>query len=543
MANGLIPACSSDKNNFQPRLGLAWSPQFTSGALHWLFGDPNQSLVSAGFGEITQMAYLNISLDSLNFDGTTLNTVTTKDPTVLSFFPNAPSAAALAAVTPAFGLPPFGRVRPISPNLHNPEMRMFNLGVEHEFTKDLKAGIQYIGQFGFGLFGERDVNAAPVIADPAHPGFFYFGPRPNPNFTAIRTNENSRTSHYNGMLINVEKKFSNHVQFMASYTWAHALTSGEDFFGLSEPGDSVHIRPELGPAFNDIRHAANMGVVLDSGHMTGNRYAGFVANNLGLSWIGQIQSGRPYPVSTGSAGFANGRFFGAGSETQQRPNQLADGTVSVAGIASAFGNNALFANSPASQTMCTAQGFTSAQCASIRNTFLAPAAADGNGAVDALTGETVDFQQVNGNVGRDVGRGSPFTKFDASLHKSYSIPGRENIKLEFRFDAFNVFNHSNFQSYNSNDVLTAMGLSLKTDASGNVIGPNPDFFSCTACQRPNGTFIGSNGQVLHLSNLTHGKVSSSLLNPIFGGPGAPGLGDPGTADIPRTLQLSFHVRF
>ena len=109
--------------------------------------------------------------------------------------------------------------------------------------------IQYIGQWGFGLFGERDTNAPVIAADPAHPGFFYFQnqPKVNPSlgttarpdnrFTAIRTNENSRTSHYNGLLVSATKRFSNHVQFNTSYTWSHALTSGEDFFGLSEPGD------------------------------------------------------------------------------------------------------------------------------------------------------------------------------------------------------------------------------------------------------------------------------------------------------------------
>jgi hypothetical protein len=519
--NGLISACSSDNNNWQPRLGLTYA-----------LGD--KTLIRAAAAETTMLAFNNVVLDSLNFDGTTLNTVTTSDPNVLKFFPNAPSAAALAAVTPAFGLPPFGRVRPISPNLHNPEMRMANLGVEHQFTKTFKGAAQYIGQWGFGLFGERDANAPPVIADPLHPGFSYFGSRPNANFTAIRTNENSRTSHYNGLLVSGEKKFSNHIQFNASYTWSHALTSGEDFFGLSEPGDYVNIRPELGPAFNDIRHAANMGVVLDSGKLTTNRWTGFFANNLGLSWIGQIQSGRPYPISTGSAGFANGRFFGAGSETQQRPNVLPDGTISVAGIASAFGDIGLFANTPdqiiagnlveGSHHLCTDQGFTDAYCNSLQNTFLAPGAASGKGAVDVLSGETVEFKQVNGNLGRDAGRGAPFTKFDASLHKTYSIPGRENIKLEFRFDAFNVMNHTNWQSFNSNDVLTILPFNLDN--------------TCTLCQRPNGTFIGASGQVLHLSDLTHGKISSNLLKPNFGI-----LGDPGSADIARTLQLSFHVRF
>jgi hypothetical protein len=56
--------------------------------------------------------------------------------------------------------------------------------------------------------------------------------------------------------------------------------------------------------------------------------------------------------------------------------------------------------------------------------------------------------------------------------------------------------------------------------------------------------VGSTGQVLRLSDLQHGRVSPDLLNPIFGAPGAVvGLGDPATADIPRTFQLSFNVKF
>ena len=522
--NGLIPACSSDKNNWQPRLGFTYAP--------WA-----KTLIRGSFAETTMLAFNNVVLDSLNFDGTTLNTIITSDPRVLAFFPGTPSAAALAAVTPRLGVPPFGRIRPISAHLRNPEMRSFNFGVEQQLSKTLVVGAQYIGQFGFGLFGERDLNAPPVIPDPAHPGFFFFGNRLNPNFTAIRTNENSRTSHYSGLLVSANKRMSNHVQFIASYTFSKSLTSGEDFFGLSEPGDYVHIRPELGPAFNDIRHAANMGVVLDSGKVTSNTFGGFFANNLGLSWLGQVQSGRPYPFSSGSAGFSNGRFFGFGSETQQRPNQLPDGSVSVAGISSAFGDNALFG--PGAVAMCNASGFFSpAQCASIQNTFLAPAGASTRGSIDAMTGQIVDFRQVNGNVGRDSGRGSNFVKFDASLHKSFAIRGAERVKLELRVDAFNILNTSNFLSYNTNDVLTAMSFSFAKDAAGNITGPAANFFSCTTCQRPNGTFIGSGGQTLRLTDLTSGKISSNLLRPVFNF-----LGDPASVDGPRRLQLSFHVRF
>jgi len=534
--NGLILACSSDPNNFQPRLGFAYAP----------WGD--KTVFRASFAEVTMLAYNNVVLDSLNFDGTTLNTVTI-DPTqpccgltgpqiqalLNTAFPNLPSASALAPFAPQL-TGPFGRVRPIANNLRNPEMRMFTMGVEHEFTKTLKAGAQYIGQFGFGLFGEQDLNAPALIADPAHPGFFYFGARPNANFAAVRTNENSRTSHYNGLLLSVQKNFSNHVQFLASYTWSHATDSGEDFFGLSEPGNPFNCcRAEMGPAFNDIRHAANMGVVLDSGHVTANRYGGFFINNLGLSWLGQIQSGRPYPISTGSAPFGGSeRFFGAGNETQQRPNVLPGGIISSAGIASFDGINALFG--PGAVAQCILAGFPAGQCNAIQNTFLAPVV--NSGAIDALTGQAVDFQLVNGNVERDAGRGSPFVRFDASLHKTYSIPHAENVKLELRFDALNVFNHPNWVSFLSNDVLAVMGISATNIGGGLGAGgalPNANFFTCTGCMRPDGTFVGTNGQALTLKALQQGgAINSSAFN---------GLGNPGADDNPRRLQLSFHVRW
>ena len=33
--------------------------------------------------------------------------------------------------------------------------------------------------------------------------------------------------------------------------------------------------------------------------------------------------------------------------------------------------------------------------------------------------------------------------------KTFTVPKYENIKLEFRFDAFNVFNHTNWTLFNT----------------------------------------------------------------------------------------------
>jgi hypothetical protein len=500
--NGIISACSSDGNNWQPRLGFTWEIR-------------KGTLFKASAAENTMLAFNNVVLDSLNFDGKNLRTVTTTNPAVLAAYPNAPNPALL--IGPACP-PACGRVRPISPNLKNPEIHMLNASIQHEFGKNTVAEIQYIGQFGSGLFGERDVNAPVVAADPAHPGFFYFQvqapvdptqpltARPDNRFAGIRTNENSRTSQYNGMLVSVNKRMSQHFSVNGSYTWSHAITSGEDFWGLSEPGDPTNIKAERGPAFNDIRHAVNLSGVIDTGRLSNTNVLRWFTNNITLGFVEQLQSGRPYPFSTGTGGFGNAIYFGTGNESQQRPNVLPDGTISTAGIASADGTNGLFSG-PGGNTFL-APGITAGSCTNV----VGKAACAGS--ISADTGDVVDFKQLNGNMTRDAGRGSPFYRTDASLKKVFAIPGRESLKLELQADALNLFNHSNWQGFNANNVLSALS------------------------PRPDGTYVGSSGQVLHLSDINHGKISSNLLSPAFGG-----LGDPSSVDGSRVFQLSFHVRF
>src|SRR5712692_2856247 len=69
-SNGIIPACSSDKNNWQPRLGFTFAP--------W-----QGTLFKLSFAESTVLAFNNVVLDSLNFDGKNLRTVilTSSSPT------------------------------------------------------------------------------------------------------------------------------------------------------------------------------------------------------------------------------------------------------------------------------------------------------------------------------------------------------------------------------------------------------------------------------------------------------------------------------
>jgi len=511
--NGIVPACSSDHNNFQPRVGIAWSPHYESGFLHTIFGNPEETVIRASFAEVTQLAYLNVSLDSLNFDGVNLFTTTFTQPSVLSFFPNRPPDSFLSALrAPGF----FGRVRPISNDLRNPEVRQMNFAITRQVGRTFVFNVGYTGVLGFGLFGERDTNFPIIKADPAHPGFSYFGQRPDERLDAVRTNENTRSSAYHGLLVSASKRLSHHFQFQAGYVLSKQLSSSEDFFGLSEPGDVTNVRAERALAQSDTRHQGNFGVVFDTERLAEGGVLKHLVNNWTIGVIGQLQSGRPYPVSTGDVPFATSAFFGAGSESQQRPNVLADGTLVSTNIASAFGSNLLV--SQAGRALCNCP----------QTTFLAPADADPRGSIDSFTGDLVDFQFVNGDLVRNAGHSDAYYRFDMSFSKAFPI--KDQMRLEVKADVFNIFNRPLFFLFNGNDVLSLMAPSSD---------PN-----CRVCLNAfNGRYIGADGRQLKIQDLQNGRVSRDLLTPIFGPAGGPGLGDPTGTDISRTIQLSLRFRW
>ncbi len=256
--------------------------------------------------------------------------------------------------------------------------------------------------------------------------------------------------------------------------------------------------------------------------MVNTHALGWATNDWSLNFIGQFQSGRPYPVSTGTGPFAGERFFGSGNETQQRPNVLSDGTLVTNGVPSYNGNN-----NDISENGATILGCGTA----CQNTWVAPLSASAAGPIDPISGDLVDFTLPNGNLERNAGVSPPFARLDFSIQKSFRfIPSHENWRFELRADFFNVFNHSNFLGNNTNP---------------NVLGASVD--------PATGHILGFDNRVLNISDfrLSHAQAVKDLstFQPNAAGLGCPpsgnfcGAGDPAIADIARTIQLSFHVRF
>ena len=552
--NNIIPACGHDRNNFPPRLGFAWSPDFNSGPLHMLFGDPGKSVVRIAGAEITELAYLNVVLDSLNFDGVSLVTAAADTSTplgqqILSQFPNFPSQVQLQGLlTPGF----FGRVRPISPHIKNPEIHQASLSITRQVGPSFVFSLGYQGVFGSGLFGETDQNFPAPIADPAHPGFFYLPPRPDPRFTAERTNFSNRTSQYHALVLTANKRLSRHFQFNANYSFSKTLGTGEDFFGLSEPGNPLmNLSAEKAPSQQDIRHLANFTIVVDTEKLTAMSLLKPVVNDWTFGLIGTVQSGRPYPISTGDGAFSGSAFPALGSETNQRPNICAVGST-IPGCAGAPVGAIVATNigTHGGSTLLISQNGVAAACAagapncnSLQTTFLAPAGASASGPVDSITGDPVDFQFISGNLGRNLGLTKGLTDFDVSAMKAFRIPRTESIRLELKMDVFNVLNHPNFIANDSNDVTSAFGLP--------ALGPDFDCHDLTTktCSVAHinpytGLYMGTNGQPLTLSVFRAGRPLHDLTNTTWAGLGNPAATALGTsAGANRVIQLALRIVF
>jgi hypothetical protein len=508
--------------------------------------------------EITELAYLNVVLDSLNFDGVSLNTAAADTSTplgrqILNQFPNFPSQVQLQGLlTPGF----FGRVRPISPTIKNPEIHQASLSITRQLGPSFVFSAGYQGVFGNGLFGETDQNFPQPIADPAHPGFFYMPPRPDPRFTAERTNFSNRTSSYNALLLTANKRLSRHFQFGANYAFSKTLGTGEDFFGLSEPGNPLaNLSAERAPSQQDIRHLANFTFVVDTEKLTDMPWVKSVVNDWTFGLIGSVQSGRPYPVSTGSGAFSGSAFPALGAETNQRPNICTAGStlrgcagapvgaLVATNIASNAGSNLLISQNGVAAA-CAAGA---PSCTSLQTTFLAPAGASGSGPVDSITGDPVDFQFIDGNLGRNVGLTKGLTDFDISVMKAFRIPKRESMRVELKMDVFNVLNHPNFIGNDVNNSISAIGVAslFTTNAAGQATGTNPAFNCAASCINPfSGLYLGANGAPLTLSVFRSGRPDKDLAKSNFAGLGDPAATALGTsAGANRVIQLGLRIRF
>jgi hypothetical protein len=292
-------------------------------------------------------------------------------------------------------------------NLRQPYIHEWSFSIESQLATSMALEVRYVGtsaiQLGhFHFFGNQAV-----------PGPGDIQPRRlDPDFGFTAQMSSGANANYNGLQVQLTKRMSNGLQFLAGYTWSKNISNNEgEEGGYSDGGAPLGQNDndpsaERGPTVNDVRHRFTFSSLYELPFGNGRRWLShsnaFVNGILG-GWqfdaIASFQTGFPITpqsgVDTGNVGTGN-----------WRPDRICDG------------------NLPSDQRHISNWFDTSC----FTNASLI---ADNNNGIFRF-----------GNSGRSVLTGPGIQNFDFVLLKDFHFT--ESTKLQFRAEAFNAFNHANF---------------------------------------------------------------------------------------------------
>ncbi|MDX2182224.1 MAG: carboxypeptidase regulatory-like domain-containing protein [Bryobacteraceae bacterium] len=365
-----------DRNNFNPRLGLAWD---VSGN--------QKTIVRAGGG-----IYSSPIIPYFIFDTATIDprlpfatNATPGDIPGLAF----PISGALkqAVDNPndavSLGLAPsvVGR-RIVDPRMRDNYSMMWNLTVQRQLSKNMVLQLGYIGNNNVKAQNSRTLN----LIDPV------LRRRPDPTIGEILYVESSGRRNYNAFQMELRGRRMKGLTSDVFYTYSKSLTyGGDDCCTGNNPDvmDFDNVAASRAVANTDIRHQLTWALGYD---LPGrDLWKGSFANKLVSGWsiqnITRIRSGRPINITSGTDVRGNG-FAGS-----QRPNYVGGDIYAANRSANLWLNRAAFAAPPAGQY---------------------------------------------GNLGRNVARGPSAFQFDVSFLKNTALWREHN--LQFRAEIFNLPN-------------------------------------------------------------------------------------------------------
>jgi hypothetical protein len=299
----------------------------------------------------------------------------------------------------------------VSTDYHTPYTQEWSLDVQRELLPRLLLDIGYYGNEGTHLLGDVDINQPPpdlyitaLAPYGVTPPITTFGAteqlnfiRPFKGYDAMDIWSTEFNSNYNALQVSLQKRFGSNSLLNVNYTWSHALTDAQSDFTTPMETDNLHL--DYGPAEFDRRHIFNANWVYFLPFFKNQE--GFVGHVLGgweYSGILYAFTGLPYtafdfnvdPAGVGVLGF---------SPSTGRPDVSGNPNVNAPHTFQQWVNTKVFFEIP--------------------NNQITP-----------------------GDAPRGVMRGPGQQRWDMSLFKNTQIG--ERVRLQFRAEATNVFNHTNF---------------------------------------------------------------------------------------------------
>jgi hypothetical protein len=281
-----------DKNNFAPRVGIAYS-----------LGKTQKTVVRANYGIFYDAPQTNVYFNALLNNGAPqIFTMNTGPGT--AFAPAFPTV--LTALPSAFNLP-VQDIFTVAPNFRTLYTSNANLQVTRELATNLSLSVTYLFTKGTKLPVYRNINAIPT-------GNFLADGRPILKTGAIFTQFNNifdaesvGASNYNGLNVTLTERFAKGYEFFLTYTWSHALDDAPERNVLDSASvmaeDATNRRRDYGNSFSDRRHAFTGTGVLHP-HFDVTSPMKYLVNNNQLTFIMSASSGDIFNI--GSTRVLNG---------------------------------------------------------------------------------------------------------------------------------------------------------------------------------------------------------------------------------------------
>ncbi len=314
-----------------------------------------------------------------------------------------------------------------------PKVINYSFSVQQDIGFKTVVDVGYIGSLGRNLLWRRNLNPIPLganfqaaNADPSNPSTPLASAflRPLKGYNDVLLSEPAGSSNYHSMQVTARRRFTQSVQFGLSWTWSKAM----DYADFDTTGVSVQVPVRVwnyGLASFDRTHIFKLDWVWNLPKApVQSRVARYALHDWQLSGITSFISGSPLGI-----GYATTNSLDiTGSATQ-------GARVVVLGDAVLSKGERTFSRNFKTEM------------------FARPAVG------------TV------GNAATTQIRGPGVNNFDMSLFKDFPI--RESMKLQFRAEAYNLFNHTQF---------SGLDTTARFDASGNQV--NTNFGAFTAARGP-----------------------------------------------------------
>lgn len=471
VGNQISQPYRTDWNNFAPRLGFAWD----------MFGT-GKTILRAGTGIIYEIPHISVYIGQNGADALGLGTIPTG---ALNVTPGSGTMVAGVAYpgnyswqdpsTPVFGDISNSKLNcdpsadgpcsilGVDRNIRTPYVLNWNLNIQQAITPTSAIQIAYVGNRGIKLYSVRDINQdnwANDVEEDGQSGRPYAAQYPFLSYVDMLENKDS--SIYHGLQVTYTQKPMHGLDFVAGYTWAHAIdiASGNRAYTWENAWNPLL---ERGPADFDLRHRFTLALTYSLPKLS--RFDAALGG-WQFSNIVTLQTGAPvdyYDLSDDISGTDSGNdrwnLYGDPSSFKWSFNGLPWYPVYEDGSGNQVGD-------PRCIAMATQQN-------SLDSLDYA------GGCFISKTGAIMIAPPFGsfGNVRRNSFRGPGYANWDFSLGKKFQL--NERFALQLRAEFFNILNHPNFAGINP-DLSTAY----------NSLVGNPNYTPDVAASNP---VVGSGG--------------------------------------------------